>query len=1261
MASRKLKVGSVNARGLHDIRKRISLFHWINKSDLDIALIQETYCTKEFDPRFNFQWNGDVYHSYTASSHAKGVCILLSKNFNGEVMHSCADEHGRRILLDIKYGDKIYTIVNLYCPTNVKDRIEFLKESTEWVRENRNTDSYLIIGGDVNCVELPCDRASGITDKSTSSLKDLKRELSVTDAWRQMHPGKKEFTYVDPSYRNLNSRIDILCVCKELETCVEICEHRLAPCPDHKAIIMTLRCNDKKRGKGYWKLNVSILKEDEYKECVRSIILDTIAGNSDIYNVDKGMIWELVKIRVKEFSVLYSCERSKRKANNIRKIEAKLNNLDQKLQCDSNNKDMIVERKTLKHELDDLYLDRAIGAQIRSKVKCIESGERSTSYFLAVEKHRQSYNSIAALKDNGVTYTGDNEILKVARDFYKDLYASKNPKHSDISNFLNNIEIQELSQEQQLTCENDISIQECEDSISKMKSNKSPGEDGLPIEFYKVFWNEIGHFLVEMYNECFTNEILPMSMRKSVITLIHKKDDKDNIVNYRPISLTNTDYRILAFVLSSRLQNVASHIVNPDQVAYIKKRFIGTNVRIIQDIFELYNRKNKSGILMFVDFKKAFDSIEWEFLFEVLGKFNFGETFIKWVKLLYAKPCAFVKNNGHFSDEFSLSRGVRQGCPVSSLLFILCMEVLSCYIQQNNNIMGLSLDDQGIQHIKLVQYADDSTLFLRHANELKEAIKCIEVFGSMSGTELNRSKCEGLWLGSSKYKQKGCTLHDIRWPTKPIRSLGIYIGHDTKECYKLNYDDKVANIDNVLNQAAKRNLTLFGKVYVIKSLALSKIIYISMCLSIPDKVVKEIDQIIFRFLWGKRDRIKRKSIKNKLENGGLNMIDVMSQFNALKASWVGRIISAPNEHLWSYLPKQYLSKFGEDYYILKTTFDHKTLFPLLTKMPMFYQDIVIAYNKSKVIEYDGFQNTIKRQPIWGNKFIKFKNKTLFFKSWVSVGIMSIENLRIINGKLDAEYISTLVKDKRQFHTELNILQKALKLANVNISNEPSRNVNIPVFIHQNGEEYGWGVCNRSKYYYNNLIECVRMSPTSEMYWTRYGNYRITEDLISYAYMQRIKLIKDMKLAETNFKILNNILPCNRNLYKWRKIDSNVCKLCNEEETISHLLYECKYIQTVWKVVSRGLFDSRDVTHNMVIFGSDLSISFNYVFSMIIYCIYKEWLVCSLEKRTRRDTFCIKYLSYYLTYRKNIYSKCNGYIWHNICDALDDFIRIFDQS
>ena len=158
----------------------------------------------------------------------------------------------------------------------------------------------------------------------------------------------------------------------------------------------------------------------------------------------------------------------------------------------------------------------------------------------------------------------------------------------------------------------------------------------------------------------------------------------------------------------------------------------------------------------------------------------------------------------------------------------------------------------------------------------------------------------------------------------------------------------------MLKEAQKRQLTLFGKVCIIKSLAITKMTYVSLCLTIPEKVIKEIDMRIFRFLWGKRDRIKRKTIINEIEKGGLKMINRWAHFNAIKAAWVPRIVNAPHDHMWSLLPKQYFFTFGNNYAIVKSTFTSLKMFPLLKRISQFYQDVVLSYNASNVIHHDDF-------------------------------------------------------------------------------------------------------------------------------------------------------------------------------------------------------------------------------------------------------------------------------------------------------------------
>ena len=172
-------------------------------------------------------------------------------------------------------------------------------------------------------------------------------------------------------------------------------------------------------------------------------------------------------------------------------------------------------------------------------------------------------------------------------------------------------------------------------------------------EFYQHFKNVIIDPLYNMIIETYACGNLPDSARKAIVTLIYKKGCNLELGNYRPISLTNYDYKIIAFILARRLQIVMPNLIDESQTAYLKKRYMGTNVRLIMDILDYCKATNKSGIMVGLDFQKAFDTLEWSFIVQTLKKYNFGECFMKWINILYKNPSLILKNNGWLSEEIA--------------------------------------------------------------------------------------------------------------------------------------------------------------------------------------------------------------------------------------------------------------------------------------------------------------------------------------------------------------------------------------------------------------------------------------------------------------------------------------------------------------------------------------------------------------------------------------------------------------------------------
>ena len=226
--------------------------------------------------------------------------------------------------------------------------------------------------------------------------------------------------------------------------------------------------------------------------------------------------------------------------------------------------------------------------------------------------------------------------------------------------------IPKLSEEQKQSCEGDISPEEIKSILESFEINKSPGNNGIPTELYKTCSNLINDSFIECVNESFKFGEMSNTQRKAVITLIEKQGkDRTLMENWRPTSLINVDAKIISKVIAARVKNVLPNIIHHNQTGYVKDRYTGETVRSIFNIMEFTDYENIPGILIFIDFRKAFDTLEWHYLFSCLNAFNFGPDLINWVRTFYQNIQSCVINNGLASDYFTLERGVRQGDPLS--------------------------------------------------------------------------------------------------------------------------------------------------------------------------------------------------------------------------------------------------------------------------------------------------------------------------------------------------------------------------------------------------------------------------------------------------------------------------------------------------------------------------------------------------------------------------------------------------------------------
>ncbi len=510
---------------------------------------------------------------------------------------------------------------------------------------------------------------------------------------------------------------------------------------------------------------------------------------------------------------------------------------------------------------------------------------------------------------------------------------------------------------------------------------------------------------MNMVEETYRKGILPYTLRKAIVALLYKKGDKTLLKNYRPISLTNYDYKIICFALANRMQKVLKDIIHPDQTGYIKKRYIGTNARLLIDYFEHCENKQIPGILLYLDFEKAFDSVEWNFMTSTLEKFNFGQHFINWVKILYNKPTISIKNNGWLSSDIELSRGVRQGCPLSALLFVLTVEIMATRIRNNNNIHGFQCLEN---NIKQSMYADDTTLLLNDVKSLDHAIDTVKKFSAVAGPVLNVEKTEGILLGPLKNSLQH--YKGISFTNNAVRCLGVYMGHDQKACHELNWSKKIEKIKIILERWKNRNLTIFGKNLIIKTLAVSQLIHTMSIIHTPTEVLKEIEKLIFNFLWDSHDRIKRKTLIGPKNIGGIDMIDIYCKDTALKAGWARRLYYRNSN---SDFVNMILNSVGLNCeYLLKCNIKDPKILVDTLNLPEFWATVFAGILECKTIKDISLLNSSEflSEPIWLNTRIRSKNKPIFISNWTKSGILYIKDLFDRQGNFynEQEIIESLI-------------------------------------------------------------------------------------------------------------------------------------------------------------------------------------------------------------------------------------------------------------
>ena len=604
--------------------------------------------------------------------------------------------------------------------------------------------------------------------------------------------------------------------------------------------------------------------------------------------------------------------------------------------------------------------------------------------------------------------TDQYQILNEVKSFYDNLFQNCDGscnENFEISNLLKSVKFDKITD---ADIGQTLSVKELANALKKMKNGKSPGIDGISSEFLKVFWTRLKYIITNAINYCYKIGKLSISMRQSIITCLPKGNkDRQFLKHWRPISLLCVIYKMASAAIAERIKPYLEKLISKNQSGFLKGRYIGESTRLIYDIMHYSEKNGLPGLLVQIDFEKAFDSLSWNFLYKVMHFFGFSETLIAWIKLFNTDIHAFVLQYGNLSKPISIMRGCRQGDPISPYLFILSAEILSLMVENSSEILGIKINKNSF---KITQFADDTTLLLDGSVcSLQAALNLLEVFGSYSGLKVNCEKTKIIWFGSKKQsKEKLDVTSKLNWGETEFTLLGIKFSTDLQKMPDLNFKNAIASARKLIRCWKHRNLTPIGRIAVIKTLILPKFNHLFISLPTSENYLNEINKLIFDYLWvGKPEKISRKTMFKNYQNGGLKMIDIFTFEKSLKLAWLKRLV-LQNDGAWLNLLTECVKNVRNC-----ISLGGEWCINILKKVNPFWKDVFkdwVLVCKNQVVTSN---QDILRSSLWLNNDINVK---MFFPDWFASGIQTVADIVDASGK-----VADLESIKRKFNLRINIL------------------------------------------------------------------------------------------------------------------------------------------------------------------------------------------------------------------------------------------------
>ena len=928
----------INARSPNTQLKMDFLETHFSSKPFDILALVETHHRDEDDfPELLKEYRLTHHFRHTpqqVSDTCGGIVVVISSIFN--ILNTTVPLPGRILTVTLQHSvtQEEYICTFYYGLHPLQHTPAELQTAMNLLTQQHTSDTNSFIIGDFNFVEAAVDRPSGLNRGDNKILPHWQANpILLRDAFRFLQPKKRLYSF-HMKARNVNSRIDRMYVSEFNVKHVLKFQYVHTPFLDHNLQHLTY-ATTVLQGPGTWKMNTSVLTDPLYHD----LINDLLQHMEATYFPDVLMWWDVFLMTVKTLTIQY-CTRKHRIRNDLKySLTTQIEQI-QALTPSFFTPILTTRLNMLQDQLRRLQIHQIQGHILRSRIPSFEVCEPNIQHYASLEKWSAKKNIISVLRDeHGDEHSSPTDLLAVAYIFYASLYTPppvNTPLQTDLLSNLTTT----LTEAQRLFLDSPITLAELTQAVGELPSQKSPGMDGIPIEFYQQFWPVLKvNFL--QYITHVTTHGFSAARNVGVTKLLYKeKGDPTELANYRPLTLLNCDVKIFTKALSTRLHTVLPTIIHKSQTG-VHGRKIDYTIHTIRDLIEMAEKNNDEAAFIFLDQEKAFDRVNHLLLFKVMRKYGFGANFISWVTHLYGNATTRVMINGFLTDKFSILQGVRQGCPLSPLLYVLIIEILAAQLRANPNIVGFTV---GGEKIVSLHYADDTTITITQNRCFKEVYKELRDFEDATGAKVNLTKTTGLWVGGWKHRTDSPL--DFTWSSDNVKSLGVFFGvYNPAQC---TFDNLLPRIVKSLKFWKPFSLSKLAKARVLEIFIASKLWYAARFYAMPLAFCKKVQKLFFDYINYPRPVptvSQQELIKLRLD-GGIKLIDIATKSHVSKCMWLIQLITNPALSMNLSLVSQLLGeqnghKRGIDIFFCPSTYARYNL----RHIAPFYKEAISAFSQ----------------------------------------------------------------------------------------------------------------------------------------------------------------------------------------------------------------------------------------------------------------------------------------------------------------------------